>query len=298
MSAAAKPCSQSVSDVPQSSSSGPPAASTRNASSSQTSPNQPEYPEQRGSSADHEDVSMQLAQPPSSQSSTSSSSTSESPTKRVSPRNHESRSCDPPVDDDHPQRSPSSSRPSRAVKPTATRGRLAISTPAAPWMSGKELKTTTDRNTMRNQVYLCAIDRQVVHINGPRPPSPTSKIRTTADRDEEEKKRSRESRAKRRGTATTDGSPEKPVIERVDRARGPGDDEDWKTPARPAKKAKMGQTKTVKWDRGLVIIRDDGSAVCPRSSDDNEVPKRSCVRLAAKVSLMMIVAIRHNLRRI
>jgi hypothetical protein len=149
-------------------------------------------------------------------------------------------------------------------------------------MSGKELKTTTDRNTMRNQVYLCAIDRQIVHVAGPRPPSPTSKIRTTADRDEEEKKKSREHRAKRRGASGQEGSPERPIIEKVARARGPGDEEDWITPARPAKKAKLGMDKSVKWDRELVIIRDDGTGVCPPASEMSEEPKRSCVR--SKVS--------------
>lgn len=156
-------------------------------------------------------------------------------------------------------------------------------------MSGKELKTTTDRNTMRNQVYLCAIDRQIVRKNGPRPPSPTSKIRTTADRDEEEKKKSREHRAKRRArdsdnTAAGD-SPEQPRIEKVERLRGPGDDEDWRTPARPAKKAKIGVDKSVKWDKGLVIIRDDGTGVCPPASAEAEEPARSSIRQEARVRL-------------
>jgi hypothetical protein len=155
-------------------------------------------------------------------------------------------------------------------------------------MSGKELKATTDRNTSRNQVYTCAIDRQVVRIPGPRPPSPTSKIRTTADRDEEEKKKSREHRAKRRardsGASTEAGSPDRPVVQRVERARGPGDEEDWKTPARPSKKAKLREEKNVKWDRGLVIIHDDGSAVAPPSSAEPDVPLKGCVRKAAVVS--------------
>jgi hypothetical protein len=154
-------------------------------------------------------------------------------------------------------------------------------------MSGKELKMTTDRNTMRNQVYFCAIDRQIVHIPGPRPPSPTSKIRTTADRDEEEKKKSREHRAKRRaresGASTEGGSPERPVVQRIEQTRGPGDDEDWKTPARPMKKAKLRQEKNVKWDRELVIVHDDGVAVKPAPSSEIDEPLQGCVLKSSMV---------------
>jgi hypothetical protein len=141
---------------------------------------------------------------------------------------------------------------------------------------------------MRNQVYFCAIDRQIVHVPGPRPPSPTSKIRTTADRDEAEKKKSREHRAKRRGAresgaSTEAGSPDRPVIQRIEQTRGPGDEEDWKTPARPAKKAKLREEKNVKWDRGLVIIHDDGSEVKPPPSTDYDEPPKGCVRQSAMV---------------
>jgi hypothetical protein len=38
------------------------------------------------------------------------------------------------------------------------------------------------------------------------------------------------------------------VIERVTYTKGPGDDEDWKTPSRPSKKAKTKHDKTVNWD--------------------------------------------------
>jgi hypothetical protein len=139
---------------------------------------------------------------------------------------------------------------------------------------------------MRNQVYFCAIDRQIVHVPGSRPPSPTSKIRTTADRDEDNKKKSRENRAKRRGAresgaSTEAGSPERPIIQRIEQIRGPGDDEDWKTPARPAKKAKLRDEKNVKWDRGLVIIHDDGSQVKPSTRLDE--PAKGCVRNSTMV---------------
>jgi hypothetical protein len=44
------------------------------------------------------------------------------------------------------------------------------------------------------------------------------------------------------------------------------------------------EEKNVKWDRGLVIIHDDGSAVAPPSSAEPDVPLKGCVRKAAVVS--------------
>lgn len=230
---------------------------------------------------------MLLPQPSSSQHSASSppETRSKSPSpKKVVPHSKEMQEPFGSKDQDKAE----SSRPKRETKPVSRGRSTTPAAPAAPWMTGKELKTTTDRNTMRNQVYLCAIDRQIVRVNGPRPPSPTSKIRTTADRDEEEKKQSREHRAKRRARdsdETTGGdTPARPLIERVERTRGPGEEEDWKTPARPAKKAKIRDDKSVKWDKELVIIRDDGSGLNPPNSNEGDEPRRSCMRTEAQVS--------------
>lgn len=284
---------EDVAEEPVSSADGTPATATRHASEQQEVCQQPRDDElHRGSSADHEDVSMLLPDAPASQSTASPSplkqSTGSPPnSKRVSPRKRKSDESDTSREAKSGSSSSADTRPKRAVKPPAGRSHSAPSTPAAPWMSGKELKTTTDRNTMRNQVYLCAIDRQIVHIPGPRPPSPTSKIRTTADRDEEAKKKSREHRAKRRARESEDTaagrSPELPRIEKVERLRGPGDEEDWRTPARPAKKAKTGADKSVKWDKGLTIIRDDGAGVSLPTDAETEEPTRSCLRQEAKV---------------
>ena len=131
-----------------------------------------------------------------------------------------------------------------------------------PNLSEKELKAMTARHTARNEVYHCAIDRQVVRKQGARPPSPTSKIRTTADREEAERKAGREVRAKRRsrgseGDNEEDNGTSTTVIERVARFRG--DDVDFLTPARPLKRAKWADAeKALRWDKGLLVIRDFG----------------------------------------
>lgn len=264
---------QDVSTVSPSKSSGPPASATRHATES--NPTAQGSNDARGSSADYEDVSILMPQVPSS---------SPPEDKIISPEPSSSDERTKSKSDKGKSVKPvEEGRPKRTTKPPPSRA-----PPVAPYMSGKELKTTTDRNTMRNQVYLCAIDRQIIRVPGPRPPSPTSKIRTTADRDEEEKKKSREHRAKRRaresGASTAAGSPDRPVIQRIEQTRGPGDDEDWKTPARPHKKAKLREEKNVKWDRGLVIIHDDGTAVKPPSSAEVDEPPKGCVRQSAIVS--------------
>ena len=184
-----------------------------------------------------------------------------------------------------------SARPKRITKAPQ---RLAKA-PAAPpsssvaGMSEKELKAATQRNTSKNEVYHCAIDRQIVRINAPRPPSPTSKIRTTADREESERKASRGERAQRRskgsgGDESEDDLP--PLVERIERTRGPGDEEDYSTPARPAKKTKVRHgEKNVKWDRALVVIRDDGRPYSPPAGQEREKPRSQAQERELKSAL-------------
>jgi hypothetical protein len=175
-------------------------------------------------------------------------------------------------------------RPKRIIK--ATRSMSGQST----GLSEKELKVATQRNTAKNMVFHCAIDREVIRISGPRPPSPTSKIRTIADRDEEEKRAGRGQRAKRRSRnsdAHSDVEEELPLIERVKRARGPGEDEDYATPVR-YKEVKHRHGKTVRWNRELTIIRYDGRSEARGEPREEAMPARSALKLAAQVSEDMI----------
>ncbi|WWC72172.1 uncharacterized protein I206_106132 [Kwoniella pini CBS 10737] len=252
-----------VSAVPEPVSNGPPASATRQSFS--TGPSSPPEPA-RGSSADHEEVSVQLAKPPSS------------PAKSPSPKKQK-RPVGRPRKIPEPQ---STTNSSVTVHPILK----AKSTKIIPLgISEKELKATTYRNTIRNQVYHCAIDRQIVRQNGPRPPSPTSKIRTTAERDEEEKKQAREARANRRKGQTATEEEERPVIERFEQHRFPGDESDFETP-RPVKKAKKEDKpdKGVKFDKGLTVIRDDGSIRPPSREDKVEdASKKGCLRTKAEL---------------
>lgn len=230
-----------------------------------------------------------------------------------------------------PTSSPSSQRPARskrsalaksaAAKPPPSKrpnpkspksASASASTPfAAPALTEKQLKTTTARNTARNQVYHCAIDRKVIHQRGPRPPSPTSKIRTTSEREEADKKKSREARAKRRmgihSDEMMDGKQGQPVIEKLEVAKAPGDEDDWtyKTPQRPLKRARRTseadehdddddngaeEKKKLRWDRVVSVIRDDGNASgSAKSSDDGKEKDgeelKSCIKTKVSQSI-------------
>ena len=236
---------------------------------------------ERGSSEDHEAVSLQLQRD-------SSQPVSSPINPGISLRTRTTPSASPsPVKTNCAQ---PTTRPRRSIKPPEKIVKpppKVSKTPApssVPGMSEKELKAITQLHTSRNEVYHCAIDRQIVRKNGPRPPSPTSKIRTTADRDEAEKKAGRSDRAKRRSkgsdTETTDLAP---VIERVTYTKGPGDDEDWKTPSRPSKKAKTKHDKTVNWDKELLVIRDDGRAGTESVPDRRDRVLKSAMRRDGQV---------------
>ena len=196
-------------------------------------------------------------------------------------------------------------RPKRATRPPSVpsfhqpqpRHLNALGIPSiAPNLSEKELKVATQRNTARNEVYHCAIDRQIIRKTGQRPPSPTSKIPTIADREEQERKVGRDQRAKRRSRGS-DASEEGDddirltVVERISKFRG--DEDDYTTPARPLKKAKISdEGKGVRWDKGLVIIRDrnDEKPISKDSSIEDHDWPRPCIRNAAKVSLSLPTA--------
>lgn len=178
---------------------------------------------------------------------------------------------------EHPQ----IQRPKRVIKSSSGPG-------PSTAISEKELKAATQRNTAKNMVFHCAIDREIIRIPGPRPPSPTSKIRTTADKEEEERKAGRDQRAKRRSRGSdveAEMSESRPLIERVERTRGPGEDEDYLTPARPCKKVKTAHGKTVKWDRELTIIRNDGQPEAARDAGKAVAPGKSALKSNAQVSV-------------
>lgn len=171
----------------------------------------------------------------------------------------------------------------------------------APGMSEKELKAATTRNTMRNQVYYCSIDRQIVRVPGPRPPSPGAKIRTAAEREEADRKARREQRARRRHRDDGESSEEEstPLVERVPhQPRAPGDEEDYTTPARPRKRLRVsddetedsastssGDSRQVRWDKGLTVIRGALGEFGGPSKSASTTPKPSSLKQAAQIPL-------------
>lgn len=144
-------------------------------------------------------------------------------------------------------------RPGAAVTPASNKRQPARKTPEVKRIQistvpDKELVTITELNTARNEVYFCTLDRNIIKKEGPRPESP-SKVRTIAEREEEERKLSREARAKRRGTGTRSGESSDQegsegvlslaeLLPPLKHVRGAGEDEDYQTPARLLKRGR------------------------------------------------------------
>ena len=299
--------------IEPSSSSGPPASAILYEYGSQQPVQLGSTGPQHGSSQDQDDVSFQLAAAKSTDQNSSSVSHQPAPMMptRSSDNDVEGKETLSSSSSEQVEK-PSSVQPKQMTRPaqsTNQRGKQAGGSAASivTDMSEKELKATTQYNTIHNQVYLCAIDRLIVRKPGPRPPSPSSKIPTTADRDKAERKAGRGERAKRRSRSSdgdsdrdeSDGG-ENLVMERVSHARGPGEDEDYATPVRPGKKLKMAHEqserpkKSVTWDKGLVVVRHrEGEGVSrPRlrdSSVEDAALSKGCLRDEGKVRVSFLL---------
>lgn len=326
------PAPKDVGGVSASPTAGPPSTNTRYSESSTSGLNGVGSSSlgHRGSSEDHEDVSFLLPNMGAGSSDTASSpiKTPADAKVKCSGTDHVEIAHDSPAAhtrahgrDVHPSKLasspppipfPSKARPKRTIKPPAPPRPLTKPTPAttlsiAPNLSEKELKAKTLLNTAKNEKYACAIDKQVVRIGTARPPSPTSTIPTTEQREEEAKKRDREMRAKRRkgqgkgkGKEGEEEDEEEEEIEEVmpliKRLEGvevdwKGDEEGWdldEGEQRPAKKARVGslgkerEGKGVKWDKGLVVIRDYGLPYPERKKGDAKGP-RSVLKVGKQV---------------
>lgn len=111
-------------------------------------------------------------------------------------------------------------------------------------ISPNALRDLTTRNTRRNDGYsFSVLDVKVVFRDGPRPPSPTSRIRTVTEKQTEEAEQTRNARARKRrlirGINDEKGgnTPSVPAImpstPRPEKhPRAPGDDDDYHTPKR------------------------------------------------------------------
>ncbi|THH05239.1 hypothetical protein EW145_g4940 [Phellinidium pouzarii] len=117
--------------------------------------------------------------------------------------------------------------------------------------NGLALKTLTNNNTTRNQNYYAQLEMHVIRKAGNRPESPTMKLRTILEKQKEEQDKMRAERARRRrgdeGDPSMDFEMQDSIgVQPTKHRRGPGEEEDYVSPVRPAN-----GKKGVKWDRGL-----------------------------------------------
>lgn len=108
--------------------------------------------------------------------------------------------------------------------------------------SQKELQRITATNTERNNTYGCVIERIESFVDIPRPPSPTSRVRTKAQKARETERQSRDERAQRRsaardGDTSTTSEPSRSTL-------APGDESEWTEPER--------RGRHVRWAQALV----------------------------------------------
>ena len=181
-------------------------------------------------------------------------------------------------------------------------------------MSAVALKALTTSNTERNQRYLAAkLETEVVRKEGMRPESPTVKIKTVMQRQQDERHKQRRQRAERRASRSEDGSTaaqsetddqseddfrsifgssdsDDPLQKRY--RRGPGDEEDYETP-------KSGEPfntddsddktprRHVKWDRGLftTVYLDEVNLGGHRPAKEN-IATKGCLAATAKVGIL------------
>lgn len=180
-------------------------------------------------------------------------------------------------------------------------------------MTALALKSLTTTNTQRNQKQVAEIQTEVIIKEGKRPDSPTTKVRTSLERQKEEMAQQRQERAQRRARRSAGSDMEAADLSEagdismvtVDQdegaplrhQRGPGEEEDYKTPEkpeRPAKRTRLDESqgdssdakneRRVKWDRGLattVYLHD--TPPNPKRHPNDVVPKRGALAPSAKV---------------
>ncbi|CAE6395194.1 unnamed protein product [Rhizoctonia solani] len=136
-----------------------------------------------------------------------------------------------------------------------------VSNATGPLTEGqKELQKLTAENTERNTAYGCVIERTEAFVDLPRPPSPTSRVRTKAQKARESERQSRNERAQRRSAAKDgEGDSSLASTSAEERRLAPGDDVEWTAPAR------KGKGRHVRWARSLV--HDDDVEVGPRTPE-------------------------------
>ncbi|EAU88558.2 hypothetical protein CC1G_04264 [Coprinopsis cinerea okayama7 len=178
----------------------------------------------------------------------------------------------------------SAAEPSKPVsrRKAATQNIRFTFTDAYSEMSATALKSLTAANTVRNQAYLSVkLETAIIRKDGARPESPAVKIKTIAQREEEEKQKLKMERAQRYARrsggsipGSSDVEPDSeddalPGASSMDvsparHQRGAGEDEDYETPHRAFKRMRLTENgveeeeeeekRRVKWDRRLFSV--------------------------------------------
>jgi len=186
-------------------------------------------------------------------------------------------------------------------------------------LSSVALKALTSSNTAKNQQNFVNLATEVIRKDGRRPESPIMKVRTISQREAEEKSKGRSERAHRRARRSDDGMSdndgfssdrgdssvvdgegqwdEDEDVRPYKHRRGPGDEEDYETPAKSERSLKrrrseeeteesqeeIQEKKRVKWDRGLYSeIYLDEIEVNPKKRTNEDFVKKGCLAPTAK----------------
>ncbi|EJD44047.1 hypothetical protein AURDEDRAFT_152173 [Auricularia subglabra TFB-10046 SS5] len=135
--------------------------------------------------------------------------------------------------------------------------------PVAQLPQGPQLKALTNANTLKNQAWTTTtLETLIVRRPGARPASPSTRMRTAAEKKREEAGREREARAKRRAGEDVPGESKRRHL------RGPGEESDYET---PESARVMDPGRAVRWDPGLVSTPER------RGEDESFHMPKSCL---------------------
>lgn len=172
------------------------------------------------------------------------------------------------------------------------------------------LKNLTTDNTTKNQKVVSLLETEIVKKEGKRPESPAVKLRTIAEKANEEKAKQREERAQRRAKRSDSGEVESVDVNGLslgggDRhRRGAGEEEDYESPERPTRPLKRLKAdgseeveieikeRRVQWDRLLFTATFiDDIPEKPLQPPERKLGK-GCLSQAAKVYCPLVLVAR------
>ncbi|TFK76464.1 hypothetical protein BDN72DRAFT_237044 [Pluteus cervinus] len=194
-------------------------------------------------------------------------------------------------------------------RPTASRRKAQTRSEAEGFggLSAVALKAMTSTNTTRNQHYLSVtIATEVVKKDGNRPESPVMKVKTTLQKQQEEKDKQRQERAERRARrsagdtdidnsieleaskveSSVDGESDGEVLLPGGFRKGAGDEDDYQAPGQVVNGSedRLAAKRRVAWDRGLfTTIYLDEVKLGSRPPPKENMSLKGCLAPACKV---------------